>query len=142
MGLLVFLYRILGPRAFTGSIVDALAGRGAARMSPSAAAAVSDAFHRGNKRGKYWAMRSVMLHRPDLRPVLSRLQVPTLMLAARDDSLNDPEEAERAARTVPDGHFARVSGGGHVAPLLIAPAEVAQHVLTFWSAKRNRQSAA
>lgn len=85
---------------------------------------------------------SVMLHRPDLRPVLPRLQVPTLMLAARDDLLNDPKEAERAARTVPDGRFARVSGGGHVAPLLIAPAEVAQHILTFWSANRNRQSAA
>ncbi|WP_247048899.1 alpha/beta fold hydrolase [Arthrobacter rhizosphaerae] len=140
--LLVFLYRILGPGPFSGSIVDALAGRGVARTSPSAAEAVSDAFRGGNKRGKYWAMRSVMLRRPDLRPILPRLQVPTLMLAARDDSLNDPEEAERAARTVPDGRFARVSGGGHVAPLLIAPAEVAQHVLTFWSATRNRQSAA
>jgi pimeloyl-ACP methyl ester carboxylesterase len=75
----------------------------------------------------------VMLHRPDLRPVMPRLQVPTLMLAGRDDPMNDPVEAERAAGSVPDGRFARVTGAGHVAPLLIAPREVTQHVLRFWA---------
>lgn len=140
--LLVFLYRVLGPGPFSRSLVDALAGQGAAKTSPVAARAVAEAFGRGNKLGKYWAMRSVMLHRPDLRPVLPRLQVPTLMLAGRDDPMNDPEEAERAARTVPDGRFAQVTGAGHVAPLLIAPAEVIRQILAFWSENPTRRAAA
>ena len=139
---LVYLYRVLGPAPFSGAITEALAGRGVAKTSPRAAAAVSDAFRRGNKHGKYWAMQSIMLHRPDLRPILPLLQVPTLTLVGRDDSMNDPEEAERAAHSVPDGRFARVPGAGHVAPLLVAPREVSQHVLAFWSETRNRQPAA
>jgi pimeloyl-ACP methyl ester carboxylesterase len=139
---LVYLYGVLGPAPFSGVIAEALAGRGAAKTSPTAAAAVSNAFRRGNKPGKYWAMQSVMLHRPDLRPVLPLLQVPTLTLVGREDSMNDPEEAERAARSVPDGRFARVTGAGHVAPLLVAPHEVSQHVLAFWSENRNRQAGA
>ena len=139
---LVYLYRVLGPALFSGAIVEALAGRGAAKTSPAAAAAVGDAFRRGDKHGKYWAMQSIMLHRPDLRPVLPLLQVPTLTLVGRDDSMNDPEEAERAARSIPDGRFAQVTGAGHVAPLLVAPREVTQHVMDFWSDTRHRQAAA
>lgn len=140
--LLVYLYRLLGPAPFRGAIVEALTGRGVAKTAPAAAAAVGDAFRRGNKQGKYWAMQSVMLHRPDLRPVLPLLQVPTLMLVGRDDPMNDPGEAERAARSVPHGRFAPVTGAGHVAPLLLAPHEVTQHVLGFWSENRNRREAA
>lgn len=139
---LVYLYRVLGPAPFSRVIAEALAGRGAVKTSPTVAAAVSEAFRRGNKPGKYWAMQSIMLHRPDLRPALPLLQVPTLMLVGRDDPMNDPEEAERAARSVPDGRFARVTGAGHVAPLLVAPREVSQHVLAFWSDNPNRQAAA
>ncbi|WP_235563923.1 alpha/beta fold hydrolase [Arthrobacter sp. Soil763] len=139
IALLVYLYRVLGPAPFSGMLVDALAGRGAAKSAPRAAAAVSDAFRRGNKRGKYWAMQSVMLHRPDLRPLLPALQVPTLMLVGRDDPMNDPEEAERAARSIPGGRCERVAGAGHVAPLLVAPGDIARDLLAFWSEDRNRQ---
>lgn len=139
---LVYVYRVLGPAPFSGAITEALAGRGVAKTSPTAAAAVSDAFRRGNKHGKYWAMQSIMLHRPDLRPVLPLLQVPTLTLVGRDDPMNDPEEAERAAHSVPDGRFAGVPGAGHVAPLLVAPREVSQHVLAFWSDTPSRKAAA
>lgn len=142
MSLLVFLYRMAGPGPFKGMLVEALAGPGAGKTAPAAAAAVGEAFRRGNRGGKYWAMRSVMLHRPDLRPVLPEVHVPTLMLAARDDPRNDPEEAERAARSVPDGRFVQVTGAGHVAPMLIAPGEVTQHVLHFWDHHSNGEAAA
>lgn len=135
--LLVYLFRVLGPKPLTSIVVDALAGRGAAKSGPGGAAAISESFRRGDKTGKYWAMQSVMLHRPDLRPALARLQVPTLVLAGRDDALLDLPEAERAARSVPDGRFEMVTGAGHVAPLFVAPGEVTRHVLAFWSASRN-----
>ncbi|WP_255482310.1 alpha/beta fold hydrolase [Pseudarthrobacter sp. NBSH8] len=84
-------------------MVEALAGKGVATTAPQAAAVVKAAFMAGDKPGKYWAMQSVMMHRPDVRPVLPRLQVPVLMLAGRDDELLDAAEAERAALSAPDG---------------------------------------
>lgn len=131
--LLVYLYRILGPRPFSRMMVAALAGKGMATTAPQVAAVVKAAFVAGDQRGKYWAMQSVMMHRPDLRPVLPRLQMPVLMLAGGDDELLDAEEAERAALSAPDGRFGRVTGAGHVAPLLVAPGEVTERVLAFWS---------
>lgn len=135
--LLVYLYRVVGPRPFSRIMVEALAGKGVATTAPHAAAVVKAAFMAGDKRGKYWAMQSVMMHRPDLRPVLPRLQVPVLMLAGRDDALLDAEEAERAALSARDGRFGRVTGAGHVAPLLVAPREVTERVLAFWSEHRG-----
>ena len=55
------------------------------------------------------------------------------MLAGRDDALLDAGEAERAALSAPDGRFGWVTGAGHVAPLLVAPREVTERVLAFWS---------
>lgn len=133
-GLLVYLYRILGPGPFRRAVVDALVGRHAVETEPSAASAVAEAFQRGDRRGKFWAMRSVMLRRPDLRPVLPRVQVPALMMSGRDDPMNDPLEAESAARSLPAGRFVPVAGGGHVAPLLVAADEVTRNILDFWSA--------
>lgn len=131
--LLVRLYRVLGPGSFSKPVVEALVGQGAAASAPSAASVVATAFQRGDRRGKYWAMRSLMLRRPDLRPVLPRLQVPTLMMAGRDDPMNDVGEAERAVRSMPAGQFVPVTGGGHVAPLLVAPEEVTRTILEFWA---------
>nr|WP_269437949.1 alpha/beta hydrolase [Arthrobacter sp. zg-Y179] len=133
--LLVRLYRILGPGPLSNLVVEALVGPGAATSAPSAASVVAAAFQRGDRRGKYWAMRSLMLRRPDLRPVLPRLQVPTLLMAGRDDAMNDAGEAERAARSLPAGQFVPVTGGGHVAPLLVAPNEVTRTILEFWAAQ-------
>lgn len=133
IGLLVYLYRMLGPGPFSRAVVDALVGRNAIEAEPSAASAVAEAFQRGDKRGKFWAMRSLMLRRPDLRPVLPRVQVPALMMSGRDDPMNDPLEAESAARSMPGGRFVPVAGGGHVAPLLVASDEVTRNILGFWS---------
>lgn len=135
--LLVYLYRVVGPRPFSRIMVEALAGKGVASTAPHAAAVLKAAFLAGDKRGKYWAMQSVMMHRPDLRPVLPRLQVPVLMLAGRDDALLDVGEAERAALSAPRGRFGQVTGAGHVAPLLVAPRGVTERVLAFWSERHG-----
>ena len=139
---LVYLYRLLGPAPFARLIADALVGKGTAGTAPSAVGLVRAAFSGGDRRGKYWAMQSVMLHRPDLRPVLPQLKVPVLMLIGRDDPMNDPREAEQAARSIPGGRFGFVRGAGHVAPLLLAPADVTWHVLAFWDRDAERQAAA
>lgn len=132
--LLVYLFRVLGPKPLSTIVVDALLGKGAAKTDPEAAAAVADSFRRGDRTGKYWATQSVMLHRPDLRSVLPRLQVPTLVLAAQNDALLDLPEAQRAARSIPKGRFQLVAGAGHVAPLYAEPSDITRHILDFWAA--------
>lgn len=135
--LLVQLYRALGPRPLRNIVVESIVGHNAEATEPTAASAVSASFQRGDKRGKYWAMRSLMLRRPDLRPLLPRIQVPTLMLGGQEDALFDVKEAERAAQSMPAGQFMTVPGGGHVAPLFVAPAQIAGMIRSFWSAHRT-----
>lgn len=138
---LVHLYRLLGPKPFRRLVSDALVGKGTSTTAPSAVATVQEAFSKGSKRDKYWAMQSVMLHRADLRPVLREVSTPTLILVGRDDPMNDAEIAEQTAHSMPDASFAAVPGAGHVAPLLTASGDVTSHILKFWQETRSRRSA-
>ncbi|WP_331460473.1 MULTISPECIES: alpha/beta hydrolase [Arthrobacter] len=131
--LLVALYRVLGPDRLSPLVVNALVGSEKATEEEIAAAeSVDQSFRRGDRQGKYWAMRSLMLRRPDLRAVLESQQVPTLMMAGRDDPMNDAQEAARLASLMSRGGFKALPGGGHVAPLFVAADELTQSVLDFW----------
>ena len=139
--LLVQLFRLLGPSRMSGIVVDALVGREIGRppgARSEAAESVRASFLRGDQRGKYWAMRSLMLRRPDLRSTLSRLTVPVLVLAGRDDALYEPAVAEQQAASVPQAAFRVVAGGGHVAPLFVSADEVTRAVLALWAAHADR----
>lgn len=133
--LLVQLYRVLGPSRLAGLVVDALVGDAGDPESRAAAGkSVGESFVRGDKRGKYWAMRSLMLRRPDLRAALERVQVPTLMIAGTEDAMCSIPEAERLAAAMPQGAVMPVAGGGHAAPLFTATGEVTRAVLDLWEA--------
>ena len=131
--LLVFLYRLLGPGPFAAPIVKALAGPETRASEPQVAEAVERAFRRGDRGGKYWTMRSVMLHRPDLRPRLPGISTPTLMALAAADPYNDEEEARRAAGSMPHGACAIVPGSGHVGPVVKASPELRELIGSWWA---------
>lgn len=129
---LVALYRLIGPAdPLVKMVCDALLGRGMASKDPEAYATVADALRYADRKGMYRAMRSAMLRRPDLTAKLPQLTMPTLLIAASDDPLWTPVAAAEAARLLPRGHSAAVSGGGHLPVLLSAPA-VADLVTSFW----------
>lgn len=135
--LLVGLFRIIGPSRLSGLVVDALVGSDGEPNSRAAAEeAVRDSFRRGDKQGKYWAMRSLMLRRPDLSAVFERVQTPTLLIAGRHDAMYDLEKAEQLAAAMPHAALMPVAGGGHAAPLYVAADEVSQAVLEFWDTAR------
>jgi 4-hydroxy-2-oxoheptanedioate aldolase len=68
--------------------------------------------------------------RPDSRPSLAAIRVPTLVLTGADDAICPRELQEEIAAGLPQARHVVVEGAGHMAPL-DAPAEVAAH-LTDW----------
>ncbi|MHA6784298.1 alpha/beta fold hydrolase [Pseudonocardia saturnea] len=62
--------------------------------------------------------------RIDERPALVRVQVPTLVLAAREDRLCPPERHREIAALVPGARLQMLDGVGHLSPLE-APGRVA-----------------
>lgn len=71
-----------------------------------------------------------MMERPDSRPTLPGIAVPTLIVVGEDDTLTPPSEAEAmrdailgegrggtATRRVPEARVVRIPGAGHLSPL-------------------------
>jgi 3-oxoadipate enol-lactonase len=52
----------------------------------------------------------------DLRPSLSRITAPTLVVSGRSDGLNPPEVGEELARHIPDSRFEVYEHSGHALP--------------------------
>jgi pimeloyl-ACP methyl ester carboxylesterase len=132
IGALVSLYRLVGP---VGPLVKAvergLLSPHTCAADPDAVRLVGESLRRANRRGMYTAMRSVMLARPDLTPVLSGIAAPTLIVTGDELPVLSPEGARAAAAHVPHGASAVIAGTRHLAPLE-APAAVVELVLAFW----------
>ena len=65
--------------------------------------------------------------RPDSRPSLGAIKVPTLVLTGAQDGICPPELQEELVAGIPDARHAVIEGAGHMAPL-DAPAAVAAHL--------------
>jgi pimeloyl-ACP methyl ester carboxylesterase len=58
-----------------------------------------------------------MLERPDSRPDLASILIPTLVIGGRQDRLTPPERAEEIAASVPHARLEILDPCGHLAPL-------------------------
>jgi pimeloyl-ACP methyl ester carboxylesterase len=133
-GLLVGLYGLVGPIGpLVKAVADALLGPGSAASNPQAASVVGRAFRRADRRGMYLAMRSAMLNRRDLRPLLPAIAAPSLIVAAADDRLWKPSQARAAAARLPGGRSEVVPGAGHVAPLFQSAPQLVGLLTRFWA---------
>lgn len=130
---LVTLYRFTGANRFvSAALTDSLLGAEAVAAQPDQATITMDAFRRADRSAMLRAMRSVMLRRRSIEHLVSRVTVPTLMIAARDDTMGwRPADAEKAVATMPNGRSLAVAGDGHIAPLLLGPDLIATTVLEF-----------
>jgi pimeloyl-ACP methyl ester carboxylesterase len=61
--------------------------------------------------------QTAILRRPDSRPLLPRIGVPTLVLVGAEDQLTPPETMRPIAEAIPNAHFEVVAGAGHLSPL-------------------------
>ncbi|WP_287372257.1 alpha/beta fold hydrolase [Oceanithermus sp.] len=55
--------------------------------------------------------------RPDSRPLLGEIEVPTLVLVGEDDALTPPADARAMAAAIPDAELLILPGAGHMANL-------------------------
>ncbi|HTH97310.1 MAG TPA: alpha/beta fold hydrolase [Stellaceae bacterium] len=58
-----------------------------------------------------------ILSRPDSRPLLPGIKVPTLVMTGDADQRTPPEAGREMAAAVPGARFVLIEGAGHVAPL-------------------------
>ncbi|MCZ8150683.1 MAG: alpha/beta fold hydrolase [Roseomonas sp.] len=66
------------------------------------------AFHRQQR---------AIMHRPDSRPDLAAIAVPTLVGVGEEDALTPPHLAEEMAAGIPGARLARIPGAGHLPPM-------------------------
>ncbi|MGH2722942.1 MAG: alpha/beta fold hydrolase [Actinomycetota bacterium] len=65
-----------------------------------------------------------MAERPDSRPILGEIGVPTVVVVGADDTLTPPQMSEAIAGSIPEADLAVIPGAGHLSNLE-APAEFA-----------------
>jgi pimeloyl-ACP methyl ester carboxylesterase len=132
IGALVTLYRFVGP---VGPLVKAveqgLLSPQTRAADPDAVRLVGDTLRHADRRGMYTAMRSVMLARPDLTPVLSDIAAPTLIITGDELPVLTPADARAAAAKLPHGTSAVIAATRHLGPLEAATA-VVELVVAFW----------
>lgn len=123
------VYRVVGPvRPLSRVVSEALLGRGA---DPEDSRLVTDAFRRASRAGMLRAM-DASLTRPNLGPRLAGVPVPTVLVAAANDPLCTPDQAQTTAAHLPAGGVVVLPGGGHVGPLLQAAPQLAKTVFAVW----------
>lgn len=83
-------------------------------------------------RAAFHRQQRAIMHRPDSRPDLPGIRVPTLVAVGEGDALTPPELSEEMAALIPGARLARVPGAGHLLPME-AP-EAATRLLREWLA--------
>jgi pimeloyl-ACP methyl ester carboxylesterase len=136
---LVQLYRRTGPNPLLlKPLSDGLVGPESASAAPDLAAEVMSAFTAADRTGMFHAMRSMMIDRPDMSADMAGLAVPTLLIAARDDSTGwRPADAQAVADTMADATVVATAGSGHASPLLIDGEVVRAALREFLAAPRT-----
>ncbi|MGH9944454.1 MAG: alpha/beta fold hydrolase [Pyrinomonadaceae bacterium] len=81
---------------------------------------------------------NALAERPDLRPVLPTIRVPTLVLFGEEDSLTPVEVAQMLHAAIPDSELAIIRNASHAAILEKAPQ--ANGIIRRWTARvRNER---
>lgn len=58
-----------------------------------------------------------MAERPDVRPLLHRIECPTLVIVGSEDVISPVAEMREIARAIPKSKFVEISGSGHMTPM-------------------------
>ncbi|MBI4510261.1 MAG: alpha/beta fold hydrolase [Deltaproteobacteria bacterium] len=58
-----------------------------------------------------------MAERPDARPDLARLRIPTIVIVGEQDVITPPQGAQKLAASIPQAELVVIAGAGHLSPL-------------------------
>ena len=105
-----------GPIVVVEKMLDKMVTNETARAQTPAFLTTREMFTHATVDGIVAALKA-MAERPDSTDLLSRISIPTLVLAGSDDSITPPADAERMAGAIKGSQVAIVSGGAHLAIL-------------------------
>jgi pimeloyl-ACP methyl ester carboxylesterase len=132
---LVQIYRVTGPnRWLRTQLQNALIGPRTAGAHPDRACEIMRAFVDADRRPMFHAMRSMMLHRPDVTADLASIAVPTLMMVADSDSMGaGPDDIHSATSAMSHVHVGGLVGDGHLTPLIVDQDNIYRQLVGHWS---------
>lgn len=61
--------------------------------------------------------QQAIMDRPDNRDLLPEIQVPTIVICGREDSVTPPARSEEMAANIPGADLLVISGAGHLSPM-------------------------
>ncbi len=118
-----------GPAGYLEEFIGSLVGPTTRTQRPGVIAAIREIIGTPPARGLTAAL-SAMAARPDSRPLLGGITVPTLVLVGEEDALTPPAMAEAMAAALPSARLVRIEGAGHMSNLE-APDEFTRAVHDF-----------
>lgn len=102
-----------GPPAIAAKMIPNL-------VAPSANQTIRNTLtqliHANSSQGIAGALRGMAL-RPDSRPDLASINIPTLVIVGSEDSLTPPAEAEAMHQALPNSTLVKIEGAGHLSNL-------------------------
>lgn len=131
---MVWAYRFVGPvPLLVNNVSRVLLGTDFVKERPDDTTMIARSIRDAPRTGLHRAMVSVMLNRTDIAERLPRVDVPTLMVAPRNDPMLSVEQARSAASRMPRAAMVELTGQGHVGPILANADELATLITAFWT---------
>lgn len=124
--------RTQGAAAVAERMVPRLLGRSSQQTQPHVVEQVRAMVGRTPVPGIVGAL-SAMRDRPDSRPLLPTIDLPTLVVVGAEDELTPPAASRAMASAIPSAAMTTIPGAGHLAPLE-APTAVTRVIAEFLEA--------
>lgn len=103
------------PRAVVAKMLPRLFGKTALKDHPDLVEPLRAVMEESSPRGIAGALRGMAI-RPDRRPMLGQIAVPTLVMVGEDDVITPPDEVKSLAGAIPNSRLVVIPQAGHLAP--------------------------
>jgi 3-oxoadipate enol-lactonase len=102
-----------GPSAVADEMIPKLLGQTSHRDRPELATRIRQMIE-GNSRDALAGAVEAIMGRPDSRPLLPQISVPTLVVCGEEDTITPPQDSEALHAGIPGSRLARLPGAGHL----------------------------